>query len=241
MDDKQRIALVRFGAAHPDDRGPAVQFQLGDHLGSSNVVVDSAGALVNREELTPYGATSFGSFSRKRYRFTGKERDEESGLNYHSARYYAPWAAKWLSADPLGAAAGINIYVYAGSSPLNFVDGSGMEQMTPEQITNTISGLMDVNNDKKISTEEYLINNLTPLELQFWENHVEAHGAGGYQLEGTVNNLITKRHNFIPSQTSMSVPGRIMSPSEERWFIELIRGRRETISFATVNYRAGVR
>ncbi len=89
MDDKQRIALVRFGTAHPDDRGPAVQFHLGDHLGSSNVVVDSGGALVNREEFTPYGETSFGSFARKRYRFTGKERDEESGLNYHGARYFA--------------------------------------------------------------------------------------------------------------------------------------------------------
>ena len=45
-----------------------------------------AGALVNREEFTPYGETSFGSFAKKRYRFTGKERDEESGLNYHGAQ-----------------------------------------------------------------------------------------------------------------------------------------------------------
>ena len=36
-----------------------MQFHLGDHLGSSNVVVDAGGALVNREEFTPYGETSF--------------------------------------------------------------------------------------------------------------------------------------------------------------------------------------
>ena len=42
-DGTQRVALVRLGAAHPDDRGPAVQFTLGDHLGSSNVVTDAAG------------------------------------------------------------------------------------------------------------------------------------------------------------------------------------------------------
>ena len=101
MDDQQRIALVRLGNAHPDDRGPAVQFHLGDHLGSSNVVVDSGAALVNREEFTPYGETSFGSFAKKRYRFTGMERDEESGLNYHGARYYAPWLAHWMSCDPV--------------------------------------------------------------------------------------------------------------------------------------------
>ena len=39
-DDQQRIALVRLGPAHPDDRSPAVQYHLGDHLASSNVVVD---------------------------------------------------------------------------------------------------------------------------------------------------------------------------------------------------------
>ena len=82
---------MRVGDARPDDRGPAVQFHLGDHLGSSNVVVDGTGALVNREEYTPYGETSFGSFARKRYRSPAKERDEESGLSYHGARYYAPW------------------------------------------------------------------------------------------------------------------------------------------------------
>ena len=87
VDDQQRIAIVRVGPAHPDDRAPAVQFHLADHLGSSTVVVDDTGALVNREEFTPYGETSFGSYARKRYRFTGKERDEESGLAYHGARY----------------------------------------------------------------------------------------------------------------------------------------------------------
>lgn len=102
MDDEQRIALVRVGAPFPDDASPVVQYHLADHLGSSNVVVDKSGALVNREEYTPYGETSFGSFARKRYRFTGKERDEESGLSYHSTRYYAPWLARWVSCDPLG-------------------------------------------------------------------------------------------------------------------------------------------
>src|SRR5262249_13321061 len=75
LDNKQRIALVRLGSVHPDDRGPAIQFHLSDHLGSSNVVADSAGAFVNREEFTPYGDSSFGGFARKRFRFTGQERD----------------------------------------------------------------------------------------------------------------------------------------------------------------------
>ena len=127
MDDKQRIALVRFGAAHPDDRGPGVQFHLGDHLGNSHVVVDASGGLVNREEFTPYGETSFGSFAKKRYRFTGKERDEESGLNYHGTRYYSPWLARWVSPDTIGPRGGISLYRYSSSNPIRNVDPNGTD------------------------------------------------------------------------------------------------------------------
>jgi RHS repeat-associated protein len=101
MDDEQRIALVRLGSAQPGDTALAVQFQLADHLGSSNVVADSAGGPINREEFTPYGETSFGSYARKRYRFTSRERDEENGLNYHGARYSASWIVRWTSVDPI--------------------------------------------------------------------------------------------------------------------------------------------
>lgn len=127
MDDTQRIALVRLGAAHPDDQGPAVQFYLGDHLGSSNVVVDANGALTNREEFTPYGETSFGSFAKKRYRFTGMERDEENGLNYHSRRYYIAWQARWVSSDPIGIGDGVNTYSYSQNRPTTLSDPDGTD------------------------------------------------------------------------------------------------------------------
>lgn len=130
MDDQQRIALVRRGPAHPDNAGPPMQYHLGDHLGSSSVVIGgdnaSANAFVNSEEYFPYGETSFGSFGRKRYRYTGKERDEESGWSYHSARFYIPWLATWASVDP-----GYtrfhewSPYNYANCNPLRFADLSG--------------------------------------------------------------------------------------------------------------------
>ena len=125
MDDQKRIALVRLGAAHPDDRGPVVQFHLADHLGSSNVVVDLAGALMNREEFTPYGDTNFGSFARKRYRFTGMERDEESGLNYQAARYYVVFTGRWMNADPKGLSGGVNSFSYAYGNPTRYSDPKG--------------------------------------------------------------------------------------------------------------------
>jgi RHS repeat-associated protein len=104
MDDKQRIALVETRTAG-DDAAPArqVRYQLGNHLGSAVLELDENALIVSYEEYSPYGSTTYQavrSETQKRYRYTGKERDEESGLYYHGARYYAPWLARWASCDP---------------------------------------------------------------------------------------------------------------------------------------------
>src|SRR5690554_2789669 len=63
----------------------------------------------------------------KRYRYTGKERDEESGLYYHGARYYVPWLCRWTAVDPLeNKYAGMSSYNYGFNNPVVFNDPSGM-------------------------------------------------------------------------------------------------------------------
>ena len=131
MDDRSRIAQLRVGRPFDDDKSPATKYHLGDHLGSSNLVVDDAGSWLNREEYTPYGETSFGSFVRKRYRYTGKERDEESGLYYHGARNYAPWLGRWASCDPAGMVDGVNTYSYCRNNPLLLTDPGGTQSEAP--------------------------------------------------------------------------------------------------------------
>ena len=44
----------------------------------------------------------------KEYRYTGKERDNFTGLYYYGARYYASWLGRWLTCDPI-----VRIYFYA--------------------------------------------------------------------------------------------------------------------------------
>jgi RHS repeat-associated protein len=129
MDSQSRIALVRVGDAFPGDSAPnvKVKYHLGDHLGSSSVVIDENGAWVNREEYFPYGETSFGSFARKRYRFTGKEQDEESGLYYHGARYYASRLLRWVNCDPAGMVDGSNLYQYTTNNSVRFHDPTGSQ------------------------------------------------------------------------------------------------------------------
>ena len=157
-DDEARVAAVRTGPALQGDRGPAVQYHLGDHLRSSHIVIGGSdageSAFINREEYFPFGETSFGSFGRKRYRFNGRERDEESGLAYHGARYYAAHLARWLSCDPIAPADGLNAYVYAHDDPVNCIDSSGTdaEQQQPnlqttwtytETVNETCAGTVD--------------------------------------------------------------------------------------------------
>jgi RHS repeat-associated protein len=125
MDNQSRVALVRAGNPFPGDAIPTVAYHLGDHLGSSHLVIDDTGAWVKREEYLPYGETSFGSFARKRYRFTGKERDVESRLCYYGARYYAVWLGRWVSSDPAGAVDGTNLFAYARDNPTTYADPSG--------------------------------------------------------------------------------------------------------------------
>jgi RHS repeat-associated protein len=128
MDDTKRIATIREGYSF-DDTTPAIKYNLDDHLGSSNVLVDEYGTLVNFEEYYPFGETSFGSYAKKRYRFCGKEKDEESGMYYYGARYYSPWLCRFISVDPLaGKYPFYTPFQYAGNKPINFIDLDGKEE-----------------------------------------------------------------------------------------------------------------
>jgi RHS repeat-associated protein len=64
-------------------------------------------------------------------RFTGKERDTESGNDYFGARYYDPTIDRFISEDPSGFAGGINVYAYAYDDPIDFGDPSGLKPPDP--------------------------------------------------------------------------------------------------------------
>jgi RHS repeat-associated protein len=63
----------------------------------------------------------------KRYRYTGMERDEETGLSYHTARYYLPWLGRWGSVDPAGLVDGVNVYLYSKNNPILYGDRVGKQ------------------------------------------------------------------------------------------------------------------
>jgi RHS repeat-associated protein len=136
LDDRQPVALVETRTVADgvavDAPASLHRYQLGNHLGSASVELDADGALISYEEYHPYGTTAFqagrnaAETSAKRYRYCAKERDEESGLYYHGARYSCPWLGRWLSPDPVGTADSINLYEFARSNPANAADRTGL-------------------------------------------------------------------------------------------------------------------
>lgn len=128
-----RAATVRIGTPLPGDTTPATKYLLGDQIGSAAATVDDTGSWVNREEYSPYGETLLGSYAYKRYRYAGRERDEESGLDYSQARFYASWQGRWISPDPLtvqSLQSDLNPYAYVGGQPLAAADPSGLDAGT---------------------------------------------------------------------------------------------------------------
>jgi RHS repeat-associated protein len=135
-DDQQRIARVETRTAGDEPGVPPqrVRYQLGNHLGSVALELDDQAQVISYEEYYPHGGTSYQAVrgatevNRKRYRYTGMERDDETGFNYHAARYYAPWLGRWISPDPQGVGNdGTNVYAYARNNPVRLTDPSGFD------------------------------------------------------------------------------------------------------------------
>ncbi|MCA9639636.1 MAG: hypothetical protein KC492_03050 [Myxococcales bacterium] len=134
-----RLAYEEAGAVPSIDQEKLhVFFELGDHLGSTSVVLDKATSeLVERSTYQAYGGSESDyrperwKHFREDYRFTGKEEDVEVGLIYFGKRFLNPLLNRWISADPLavhGLGADPNLYAYVSGRVLQAVDPLGLEE-----------------------------------------------------------------------------------------------------------------
>lgn len=129
--DDARLATVDQGTF--PNRIP-ILFYHPDQIGSAHVLSREDGSFVGQEEFLPFGRSSDRRTDKNRYRFAGKERDEETGLYYFGGRYYDPVVGRFVSPDPvsLGLAAEVmddpqqlNAYAYARNNPVSRTDATG--------------------------------------------------------------------------------------------------------------------
>jgi RHS repeat-associated protein len=123
------------------------QYLTADHLGSTRLVTNATGGVVERRDYLPFGeeipapsgsprlnVAGYTGDSGITQSFTSKERDAETGLDYFGARYFSGAQGRFTSVDPIWVEADrmldpqrLNLYAYGRNNPLRFTDPTGME------------------------------------------------------------------------------------------------------------------
>jgi RHS repeat-associated protein len=122
-----------------------------DHLGSTRLVTDASAAQVKCYDYLPFGeeigngtAGRGSCFGSSQYpasadvlsaKFTSKERDAETGLDFFGARYMSSAQGRWTSPDAvnliddriLNPSNTLNKYIYGGNNPLKYTDPDGRD------------------------------------------------------------------------------------------------------------------
>ncbi len=107
---------------------PVIEYLHTDQRNAVDTVTDADGKLLWRGDLDAFGVlrSESGRKGSMPLRLSGQYADTETGLYYNVHRYYDPAAGRYMQADPMGLAAGLNMYAYAGNDPLNKTDPLGL-------------------------------------------------------------------------------------------------------------------
>ncbi len=130
----RRIARRHINATPPD----TITYYFADHLGTSRVVTSATGAILDDSDFYPFGGErpAITPSGGNNYKFTGKQRDSESGLDNFVARYYSSSIGRFMTPDWSAAPMGVpyadfadpqslNLYSYAKNRPLTYIDREG--------------------------------------------------------------------------------------------------------------------
>ncbi|HWX55736.1 MAG TPA: RHS repeat-associated core domain-containing protein [Verrucomicrobiae bacterium] len=135
--DGERVARRDFPSGN-------VSYYFSDHLKTASVVTDASGTILDESDYYPWGGElQFVNNLDNHYKFTGKERDSETGLDYFGARYYSNGLGRFISADwsatpipvpyaDFGDPQSLNQYSYVRNIPTVKVDADGHGVCPPD-------------------------------------------------------------------------------------------------------------
>jgi len=154
--------------------GSGTSYLTSDHLGSTRVVMKQDGTVKARYDYLPFGeeipstvggrssVAGYSAADSTRQKFTQKERDNESGLDYFGARYYSSAQGRFTSVDPITMKRArlidpqrLNLYVYGRSNPLKYFDPNGADIMLAK----------DLNHKGHEKDRKYVVDNLARLYM----------------------------------------------------------------------------
>jgi RHS repeat-associated protein len=190
-----------------------IQYTTQDTLGSPRVLTDASGQVTSRRDFLPFGeeiasgiggrntAQGYGGQDSIRQKFTGYQRDTESGLDFAQARYYSSQLGRFSSADPLMASGRAempqswNRYAYVLNNPLKFNDPTGLSEQGGTMIKHPDNRMV------KINTDEILTVYIQTKPA----NPVNGRGISGedvfrYDTEVTVTN---EKGEVVPSESTL--------------------------------------
>jgi RHS repeat-associated protein len=179
------IFLSGQRVARSDSAG-GTHYYFSDQVGSHGVVENATGSACEQDvDFYPYGGQQndyCGTQVAQHYKFTGKERDSESGLDNFGARYDASTMGRFMSPDPGNIGVdrlnpqSWNAYSYSLNNPLSLTDPTGLYVCEDSTECNSQN---DQNFAKSLAEAQTAANNLTGDDKTAAQRAIDAYGAQG--------------------------------------------------------------
>ena len=131
----------------------AVHYYISDYLGSASLVASASGVIEEDSDYYPYGGERayIDTLADQNYKFTSKQRDVESGLDYFGARYYGNSLSRFLTPDwadkptsvpyaQFGDPQSLNLYAYVRNCPVNRADVDGHIALVDDAVILAVVG-----------------------------------------------------------------------------------------------------
>jgi RHS repeat-associated protein len=218
----QLIAEYHSDPVPPAAGGGGTSYLTSDHLGSTRVVTKADGAVKARYDYLPFGeelgsgiggrtvGMGYSAWDTTRQKFTQKERDNESGLDYFLARYYSSAQGRFTSPDPVALTVErltdpqrINLYGYTRNNRLAFIDPTGeiITFANKEARERFEEYEKHLNEDKKkYASELQTVNQLKESDVEY-----QLRTGGNFQ-EGTEGNVTTDGNRILVGISNVGGP-----------------------------------